>query len=151
MSLDITQADAVEQIASQVFAAIEGASSLIGVDKVVRGDRHEGPTPPTTVWVFDDMAQCLHNRGLTETWNLKIHIVAVVSGGEPGERKRKAAQIISKCMSALVANRRLGLDFVQDVLKERMMFAPPRQAENKLLSAVAGVVNVTYNIREKGV
>ncbi len=151
MSLNVSHDEAVERIAGNVYAAIEGASKMMDVDMVVRGDRHEGPTPEKTVWVFDDMAQCIHNRGLTETWNLKVHIVAVVSGGEPGARKRKAASIIARCMSVVVSNRRLGLDFVQDVTKERMMFAPPRQSENKLLSAVAGVINVMYNIREKGV
>ncbi len=150
MSLNVKQEDAIDQISDAVFRIIDGAAGMIDVDAVVRGDRTEGPTPGRTLWMFDDDARCIHRSGLTESWRLHIHLVAVVTGGDVFERKRKATSIVSRAMSLLVEDRRIGLDFVQDVTKERMMFTPPRQAQNKLLSAVAGVVQIVYNIREKG-
>jgi hypothetical protein len=146
----ITQADAVEAVTARIMEILkERSSGLDSVDRFISGDSAIGGNPACTLWVMEDECTVAHNQGLSETWDLMLSLVCVTTGENPTERRRKARSVISKAMSVLVSDRRLGLDFVQDVLKVRVMFRPP-SAPTKAggVDACAGVVRVVFKLIE---
>lgn len=148
-----TQDEAVNTIVDRVMEILQSQSAgLTDVDRFVSGDSAIGGNPATSLWVMEDDCSVAHNQGLSETWTMNMTIVCVTAGADPIERRRKCRKIVSRAMSVLVSDRRIGLDFVQDVKKVRVMFRPPSTPSKATgLDACAGVVEVVFKIIESEV
>lgn len=130
-------------------ATVEGAL-LADVKAVVRGDRHRTPPDTPTIWAFAETAQMVGRpTTIREPWTLPLALVAIVKSDDPEEGYNKASRLAALARHVMLRDaddkpdRRLGLDYVQDVKSGRFEPSGPWHREGHLFAAVA-VVMVTF-------
>lgn len=154
MTETVRQEDAITGVLERVPQILEEAvaigSGLKDVRTIVRGDSLNFSPDTPALWVFPGEASCDHERrAIGETWVIPIVLVAVVNMTKPQEHVPRAIRIVSEAMGLIVKDRRLGLNYVQDVVKTGMVFRAQRSPDQRTgLYAASGNLRVTLNIRE---
>lgn len=146
--LDEAIEEILDAIRDLVLLQAQDGGTLEGVASVVRGDRTRTGVLTPSVWLFAESARNEHPpRALHETWTFPVVLTSVVKADDTEEGYRKATRIAARARSAVLANRTLGLRYVQDTRSSRFDAAAPWQREGNLFAAVA-VVEVVFTILE---
>lgn len=154
MTESIRQEDAITGVLARIPEILEEAvaigSGLQDVRSIVRGDSLNFNPDTPALWVFPGEARCDHERrAIGETWHIPVTLVAVVLMTKPQEHVPRAVRIVSEAMRLIVKDRRIGLNYVQDVVKTGMVFRAQRSPDQRTgLYAASGNLKVTVNIRE---
>lgn len=153
MAAVTTLDQAIDDILTALQTALAGelgeTRRLADVETIVIGERSRPRPDLPALWVFGDIAVANHiTAGIAETWELPVTLVSIVQSDEPESAYRQAASIAARARSVVLKDRRLGLDFVNDVVSTR--FEPSRETsiDNRTIYSAAATVTVRFRIHE---
>lgn len=110
--------DALEQVvdhcANVCTTATADGGLLDGIAEVVKGSRARRRPDPPYLWVTVGAATCTHATALHEQWEIALLFNAFVQSEDPEEGWLDAMLWASRARSVVLADRQLGLGFVED-------------------------------------
>lgn len=144
--------DALDNILDAVVEKLNAANVfgglLHGTECIVRGDRARPQPPAPALFVYTETARNEHtHRAMHETWTLPVILVAVVKDDEPEEGYREATSLAARARSVAIENRRLDLEYVQDVSSSRFEASAPWMREGQMFFSLA-VIDVRFVVLE---
>ena len=149
--------DAVEAIIDAMVDRIDAArqesesgqdNPLVDVKEVVRGNRTRPMPKLPAIWVVPQTAtNASTSPGLAEVWSMPVTIAAMVKSDDPEQGGRDAARLASRARSVVLGGRRLGLEYVNDVVSTSLNPVAVHGA-NVNIHATDAVVTVRFLIRE---
>lgn len=111
--------EALTQIADAAHAALVAATEpgglLEDITEVVKGRRARARPDPPYLWVAIGMGTATQPRALHESWEVALMLNAFVQSEEPQEGWLEALTYAARARSVALADRQLGLAFVEDV------------------------------------
>jgi urease gamma subunit len=147
----ITHDEAIQIIIDESIAILSSESKgMLGVN-VIDGDMTRESVNDDSLFVYVDNAQCQQNHGIRETWTMVISLVAWVINEDVKAGQKKARQVVARAMQLLTENKRLNINFVQEVRKLTFVTRPQRAPEDASgILRCGGTIEVKYMINERG-
>ena len=108
--------DEVVAAAAGKCDAARGSGQLLdGVEAVVRGKHARSRPALPYLWVVVSAASAQHARALHETWTAALMLSAFVRSEDPEDGWMEAMVLAAHARSVVLADRQLGLPYVEDV------------------------------------
>lgn len=151
ITLDAAIDAILDALKGRLEAATADAQRLADVKTVVIGERSRPRPEMPALWVFGSPATNTHvSAGLRETWELPVDLVSVVQGDDPEAAYRLAASVAARARTVALVDRRLDLEYVNDIVSTR--FEPSRRFEvdNRTLYSAAATITVRFATYEYG-
>jgi hypothetical protein len=157
MTTTILLEDAIEEIIDAMIAAIDDArqesdsdAPLAAVQKVIRGNRTRPMPDLPAIWVVPQVAvNAQTSPGLAEVWTMPVTIAAMVKDDDPDDGSRLAARLAARARSVVLGGRRLGLDYVNDVVSTNLNPVAVHGNRNRNIHATDATVTVRFLVRER--
>lgn len=128
--------------------AIE-AGALEGIAAVVLGERSRGRPDLPCLYIFAASANVQPTRmALREEWTMPLTVVCLVQLDEPEEGYLQSMDYASRARSVLLADRKLGLEYVNDVVSASFEPAYQTSVDNRTIYGAAATVNVRFTVYE---
>lgn len=149
----ITLPDAIDGILNALQSTAQAgrqAGKLPGLRSIVLGDRARPRPDLPSLWIFTGPALNDHTtHGLAETWRMPVHLVVLVNEDLPEDGYRLAADLAARARKLILEDRRLGLDYVADVVSTRFEPSREQQLDHLTIYASAATVTVRFSVFER--
>lgn len=143
---------ALEGIAQAAKAVLTGATEsgevLEDVVSVVLSERARPRPELPAIYIFLATAQATTGMGLRETWVVPLTIVSLVRDDDPEAGYLTCMSMTSRARSVLMANRRLGLAYVNDLVSVTFEPAYQTQVDNRTIYGAGATVAVRFTTFE---
>lgn len=104
----------VDTAHGRLTAALDPGGLLETATAVVKGDRARARPDPPYLWVTVGAGTATHARALHETWEVALMLAAFVRSEQPEDGWVEAFVLAARARSVVLADRTLGLGFVED-------------------------------------
>jgi len=146
--------DAIEAVLCAMVTAVESAKTtdteLAKCSKTVRGDRIRPVPNLPVVWIVSEPATVDGTSpGLAERWTMPVRVAGLVANADVEAGSKQAVKIACGARRAILANRRLSLAYVADVVSAGFdMAARHGLVQNRATHWVDVTLTVHFTVRE---
>lgn len=118
---------------------------LSEINSVIRGDKLEYTPELPSLWIYTQtLVPTSDNTALKEQWVMPVVLEVVIEENNDAQKGyKKSTELAAKARSAVLKDRKLGLDNVAHVLSGEFHPSGPGLRENNYFSSMA-VVNVRF-------